>query len=174
MFNGKKAALKEFRNCNDEKAFKEIKMMFALRHPNIIGLYAWYRAEGAISQVGAVIELAAGGDLGRYYKKEDYEFFTALKIIAGVAKGMAYMHSMPAPVVHRDLKSANVLIMEDGVSAKIGDCGESRRLDLNSTMTSTGTPLWAAVGFEMIYFLECGTVAIPCSPYLPHEPANSE
>ena len=124
--------------------------MFALRHPNIIGLYAWYRVEGTISQVGAVIELAAGGDLRHYYNQQDYDFFKALKIIAGVAKGMAYMHSMPAPVIHRDLKSGNVLIMEDGVSAKIGDCGESRRLDLNNTMTQTGTPLWAAVGCEVL------------------------
>ena len=27
---------------------------------------------------------------------------------------------------------------------KLGDCGESRRVDLNSTMTRSGSPLWAA------------------------------
>ena len=54
------------------------------------------------------------------------------------------MHMMPAPVVHRDVKSMNIMVMEDGTTGKIGDCGESRRVDLNSTMTRTGSPLWAA------------------------------
>ena len=56
------------------------------------------------------------------------------------------MHTMPKPVVHRDIKSMNIMVMQDqdGISGKLGDCGESRRVDLNSTMTSTGSPLWAA------------------------------
>ena len=46
----------------------------------------------------------------------------------GVAKGLTYMHSMPTPVVHRDIKSDNIMIMEDGTTGKVGDCGESRRV----------------------------------------------
>ena len=120
-------------------------MLFAMRHPNIIGLYAWYRVPGTVVRVGAVIELATNGDLKEYYGEDDYIFLKALKVLAGAAKGMAYMHSMPVPVVHRDLKSGNIMIMGDGTTGKIGDVGESRRLDVNSTMTQTGTPLWAAV-----------------------------
>ena len=36
------------------------------------------------------------------------------------------------------------MVMEDGTTGKLGDCGESRRVAFDSTMTSTGTPLWAA------------------------------
>ena len=96
---------------------------------------------------GMVIEIAKGGDLREYYSgktEQPYTFHAALTVILGVAKGLLYMHSMPVPVVHRDIKSANVLIMSDGTTGKIGDCGESRRIDLNSTMTQTGSPLWAA------------------------------
>ena len=144
-FRGQIVARKEFRNCSAKKAFQEIELLFAMRHPHIIGLYAWYRSPGTVVLVGAVIEFARNGDLQKYYAQDDYRYSKALKILAGAAKGMAYMHSMPVPVVHRDLKSSNIMIMADGVSGKIGDVGESRRLDLNSTMTQTGTPLWAAV-----------------------------
>ena len=144
-FRGGNAALKEFRNCDKEKSFKEIEILFAMRHPNIIGLYGWYQLPGTIVQVGAVLEFAPNGDLRHYYQQNDYIFLNALKVLAGAAKGMAHMHSMPVPVVHRDLKSGNIMIMADGISGKIGDVGESRRVDLNSTMTQRGTPLWAAV-----------------------------
>ena len=92
------------------------------------------------------MEIAEGGDLmGLYNEKREqkYEFKLGLKVILGAAKGLAHMHTMPAPYVHRDVKSANIMVMGDG-AGKLGDCGESRRIDLSSTMTQTGSPLWAA------------------------------
>ena len=150
-FQGKPAALKMFRNATEEKAFKEIETTFSMRHPNIIGIYAWLRESGAITQIGMVIELALGGDLMDLYNGEKegrkYWFGLGLEVVLGAAKGLAHMHSMPAPVVHRDIKSANIMIVKDGSTSvgKIADCGESRRVDLDSTMTQTGSPLWAAV-----------------------------
>ena len=93
-----------------------------------------------------VIELAAG-DLNEMYLgkgQAPYSLKVGLKILLGAAKGLAHMHSMPLPVVHRDIKSGNIMVMADGVTGKLGDCGQSRRTDLNATMTKTGSPLWAA------------------------------
>ena len=45
-FQKRKVAVKIFRNTSEESAFKEIEIMFALRHPNIIGLYAWFQIKG--------------------------------------------------------------------------------------------------------------------------------
>ena len=101
--------------------------------------------------------MADRGDLFNFYQKdESFTFKQGLKIIAGAARGLAYMHLMPTPVVHRDIKSGNLMITSSGrgheeVKGKVGDCGESRRVDLSATMTETGTPLWAAVGFSACY-----------------------
>ena len=54
LYKGKHTALKLFRNTTDEDAIKEIEVMFALRHPNIIGLYAWVVHSGQINQYGYV------------------------------------------------------------------------------------------------------------------------
>ena len=54
---------------------------------------------------------------------------------------MVYLHS--ADLIHRDLKSMNIMIGE-GMRGKIADYGESREKTTDSTMTSTGTPLWMA------------------------------
>ena len=78
------------------------------------------------------MELAAGDLRGFYAKptgdKDDtYTFRSGKIVVAGAAKGLAYMHSMPSPVLHRDIKSGNIMVMKDGVG-KVGDCGESRRI----------------------------------------------
>ena len=154
LFKKKHAALKMFRNANEEKAFKEIEITFAMRHPNIIGIYAWLQNKGGtIPEIGMILELADSGDLMAFYKEMEggkpYSYKAALKIVAGAAKGLAHMHAMPAPVVHRDVKSGNIMLTSIGgggeLVGKIADCGESRRVDLDSTMTKTGSPLWAAV-----------------------------
>ena len=84
-------------------------------------------------------------------KDRKYSFPLGLKIVLGAAKGLAHMHAMPAPFVHRDVKSGNIMVMGEGEeeAGKLGDCGESRRVDLNATMTRTGSPLWAAVGGDV-------------------------
>ena len=69
IFDEKYAVCKVFRNTTEESAFKEIELMFALRHPNVVGLYAWFRREGTRTQIGMVIERAAG-DLERLYKEK--------------------------------------------------------------------------------------------------------
>ena len=52
LYRGDDAALKLFRNTTEENALKEIETMFALRHPNIIGLYAWILNSGHMDQYG--------------------------------------------------------------------------------------------------------------------------
>ncbi|CAH1389049.1 unnamed protein product [Nezara viridula] len=43
-------------------------------------------------------------------------------IMHGTAKGLEYLHSMEKPLIHRDLKSANVLL-DENLTPKVGDFG---------------------------------------------------
>ena len=122
-------ALKLFRsNTKDkeefeESAFKEIELMFALRHPNIVGLYGWIRERGEkMDQIGMILELAEGGNLRAFYQGETEQpfiFFIALKIVLGVAKGLAYMHNMPVPVIHRESRAKRDLDVSHLINAKL-------------------------------------------------------
>ena len=62
-----------------------------------------------------------------------------------IVKGCAFLHGKNPPIVHRDLKSANVLVSDD-LKAKITDFGESRHLDGKDerAMTTVGTPFFMA------------------------------
>lgn len=66
-----------------------------------------------------------------------------LKIMKDVAKGAAFLHGCRPPIIHRDLKSHNVLLDEHW-NCKLCDFGLARLKSLNSDMSRVGTPQWMA------------------------------
>jgi serine/threonine protein kinase len=73
-----------------------------------------------------------------------------LSMALDMARGMAYLHSQCPPLLHRDLKTPNLLLgINDGVRCvKITDFGLACEKQLSQghtvNMTVCGTPLWTA------------------------------
>ena len=62
-----------------------------------------------------------------------------LPILQDVAKGVRFLHSANQPIVHRDLKSANILV-DSRFHAKVSDFGLSQKKKVGAA----GTPYWMA------------------------------
>ncbi|KAG7382349.1 hypothetical protein PHYPSEUDO_005027 [Phytophthora pseudosyringae] len=125
---------------------KEIRMAAFLDHPNIVrfvGL-SWR----TLPDLCMVSEYVALGDLGHFLAQPDSKHLTwkddKLAIAADISNALVYLHSLSPVVLHRDLKSLNVLLTED-LQAKVSDFGLSRETSFDETMTSgVGTLLWTA------------------------------
>ncbi|XP_062383786.1 protein kinase Npk [Sardina pilchardus] len=126
------------------KIEKEAEILSVLSHKNIIQFY------GAILEApnyGIVTEYAGGGSLYEYLSSTESEEMNMGQVMTwavDIAKGMHYLHSeAPVKVIHRDLKSRNVVLTADKV-LKICDFGASKFLSHTTHMSLVGTFPWMA------------------------------
>lgn len=66
------------------------------------------------------------------------------KVLSGMFRGIIYLHNYATPIIHRDLKSGNLLI-DESLNVKICDFGLARLKDYTNNMTANvGTVQWIA------------------------------
>lgn len=103
----------------------EVLMLSLLHHPNLVNLIG-YCADG--DQRLLVYEYMPLGSLEDHLHdlppgKEPLDWNTRMKIAAGAAKGLEYLHDKAnPPVIYRDLKSSNILL-DEGYHPKLSDFG---------------------------------------------------
>jgi serine/threonine protein kinase len=130
-----------------EAFLSEVRLMATMEHPNVVPFIgvAWE----SLSDLYCVTVFMAGGDLctllKEYLATGVPKGMDASKMLIayGVAHALTYLHSLEPVVLHRDLKSRNILLTES-LTAMITDFGASR-VRSDATMTSNvGSSLWMA------------------------------
>ncbi|KAJ6758950.1 KINASE CX32 putative-RELATED [Salix koriyanagi] len=101
----------------------EISLLGKVSHPNIIKLLGFCREN---EEKILVYEYLPKGTLEHllFSKKPDrvLSWEIRLKIAMEIAEGLSYLHSLEHPVIHKDLKPANILF-DESYTAKIGYFG---------------------------------------------------
>ncbi|XP_061353931.1 probable serine/threonine-protein kinase PBL7 isoform X2 [Gastrolobium bilobum] len=103
----------------------EVLMLSLLHHPNLVNLIG-YCADG--DQRLLVYEYMSLGSLEDHLYdispgKKRLDWNTRMKIAAGAARGLEYLHDTAnPPVIYRDLKCSNILL-DEGYHPKLSDFG---------------------------------------------------
>ncbi|TRY68437.1 hypothetical protein TCAL_01363 [Tigriopus californicus] len=145
---GSRVAVKIFNESQEsidvvQAAFdNELSMLGQVRHPNIIQML------GYCEPMAIVLEFMAGGTLQSHIQRHNYqwskgEFFSFGKQIL---LALLYLHHLPNPIVHMDVKSSNLLLDSTCQKLKLSDFGFAKSLShVNGTISLSavkGTPAW--------------------------------
>lgn len=123
---------------------KEVSLLKHLVHPNVVKYYQTDMSED-MNSIDVLLEFVPGGSLKSLLTKyKSLEFEIIQSFSRQLLLGLHYLHENK--VVHRDLKSANILVTSDGV-LKLSDFGSSRKFeDLSVVLSKSlrGSPYWMA------------------------------
>ncbi|GMJ02121.1 hypothetical protein like AT3G06620 [Hibiscus trionum] len=149
LWYGSDVAIKIFPNLeySDDViiSFKqEVSLMKRLRHPNVL---LFMGAVTSPQRLCIVTEFLSHGSLFRLLQKNaaKLDWRRRVHMALDIARGMNYLHHYNPPIVHRDLKSSNLLV-DKNWTVKVGDFGLSRLKHATylSSRTGKGTPQWMA------------------------------
>eukprot|EP00123_Amoebidium_parasiticum_P006791 comp17659_c0_seq1/m.17450 comp17659_c0_seq1/g.17450 ORF comp17659_c0_seq1/g.17450 comp17659_c0_seq1/m.17450 type:complete len:868 (-) comp17659_c0_seq1:184-2787(-) len=114
---------------------QEFKMLGDLRHPNIV---LFMGACLVIPNMAIITEYLPRGSLHTVLADPAIQIgiSTRIQIVSDICRGMNYLHSNKPPIVHRDLKSPNLLVNQN-FSIKVSDFGLTVLLE-NSTDSKNG------------------------------------
>ncbi|KAL4558175.1 hypothetical protein LXL04_036373 [Taraxacum kok-saghyz] len=150
--NGSTIAIKRAKKDNYERGtpveFKnEIKTLSKIEHLNLVRFYGFI--EHGDERV-ILVEYVANGTLREHLdgkRGNGLEIGERLDIMIDVSHAITYLHTYTElPIIHRDIKSANILIT-DKLRAKVADFGFARISVEDPTATHISTQVKGTAGY---------------------------
>ncbi|XP_065833929.1 serine/threonine-protein kinase Nek8-like isoform X2 [Oscarella lobularis] len=131
----KQIPIEEMTREERQAALNEVKVLSMLNHPNIIAYYDSFLEDKALMIWGTIFEyLQNRGDV----LLEEEEI---LRLFVQIILSLQHVHSHN--ILHRDLKTQNIMLCKKKVVVKIGDFGIAKVLSSKSKAnTVVGTPCY--------------------------------
>ncbi|XWS07789.1 hypothetical protein CRYUN_Cryun41cG0020900 [Craigia yunnanensis] len=134
-------AIKRRQGAPRQEFVAEVIYLSEIQHRNLVTLLGYCQENG--SQM-LVYEYIPNGSMcnhlydSRIESSTRLEFKQRLSIALGAAKGLCHLHGLKPPLLHRNFKTANVLVDENFI-AKVADAGDSKLLQRMEEASSSRT-----------------------------------
>lgn len=153
----KVCAVKKIENFNKE-AVKEVETLMSLDHKYIIKCYGHHYEDNG-RRLCIVMEYADVGTFTQLITEEAqkpganmFKEYNIWRVLHHLSMALDYLHTLPQPILHRDLKPDNILGVihpVGGIDWKLADFGLVKLLDENGqgnfyAQTLCGTPTYMA------------------------------
>ncbi|XP_035535321.1 serine/threonine-protein kinase Nek3 [Morone saxatilis] len=126
-----------------ENSRREAALLSRMKHPNIVAFREAFEADDLLC---IVMEYCSGGDLLQRIRQQKTTQFCVDEILRWFAQMCAAAHHIhDKRVLHRDLKSKNIFLTDNG-TVKLGDFGSACILNSSKAYAHTyvGTPYYVA------------------------------
>lgn len=147
LWKGQQVAVKKLRVQRVTQARKkqfedEVRVITGLNHPNIVKFYG---ACVIPPNLALVMEFLSDGSLydNLYYSSKQFDEKTKNQMILDSFSALIYIHAKG--VVHRDIKSKNILLFDDKSRCKLADFGLALK---NDTESGASTNAFGFAGTE--------------------------
>ncbi|KAJ4974825.1 hypothetical protein NE237_007999 [Protea cynaroides] len=125
LCDGTIVAIKRRPGMPTSEFFEEVRYLSSIRHRNLVSLLGYCQEN---DQQMLIYEYITNGSVSSHLygagqvSNEKLEFKRRLSIAIGAAKGLAHLHSLSPRLVHKDFKTAHVLVDETFI-AKVAGAG---------------------------------------------------
>ncbi|XP_021818711.1 proline-rich receptor-like protein kinase PERK1 isoform X4 [Prunus avium] len=131
--DGTVVAIKRRPGAPRQEFVSEVTYLSEIHHRNLVTILGYCQESGFQVLVfeyipnGSVCNHLYGNDT-RLESSTKLEFKQRLSIAVGAAKGLCHLHGLKPPLVHKNFKTANVLVDEDFI-AQVADAGIAKLLE---------------------------------------------
>jgi serine/threonine protein kinase len=141
----REVAVKVFKRDDEDllrRFIREARLMASLHHPHLMPIYD--TGESSVDGMllyYIVMPFMEGGPLRARIRRAPLSLREACHLLSGIADALDYVHRQG--IIHRDIKSSNVLLDPDG-NCYLADFGIARSIADVTQLTSTGSVLGTA------------------------------
>jgi serine/threonine protein kinase len=128
----------------ESELFNEAYILSKITHENVVRVYEANTFEYEGNRYCYIaMEYIKDGTLSNYIEKRvRLPIDAAIDIQRGICCGLAQLHKLEPPLIHRDVKPQNVMInIANGIIAKISDFGLTKHVDPVTRMTDAAGTL---------------------------------
>lgn len=146
-------------SCRLGEVEREALALAQCRHPGVCALYSCFHDEDADGRCFCLVMEKLESDLDRETEKRrpKYRFWSedALwRMLREVTETLAFLQSKvlcTQDISHRDIKPHNLFLSRDG-HVKLGDFGSTTDVQLDSSLTLQGTPIYLSPKLRKSYY----------------------
>lgn len=116
----------------------EGEVLTRLNHPALPHIYRTFEVESS-QQACVLMDYVEGMNLDILRKRsgeEDISLSAALVLLDPIVEALSYLHSQPSPIIHRDVKPANIIVKKDGKGTVLVDFGIAKEFEVDATTTA--------------------------------------
>ncbi|CAI7868393.1 unnamed protein product, partial [Closterium sp. NIES-54] len=150
--------------ANARQFLAELRVLRRIRHPSLLGLLGVCATAGELLMV---FDFLPNGSLEtrlRDHTKPPLPWDLRMRIACEAATGLAFLHSCRPPIIHRDVKAANVLL-DAHMHALVSDFGLAKVASDQYTQPMAVTSIMGTRGYVAPEYVQTGLITAAIDVY---------